>query len=170
VNSDYPNKAISFKNIWLKQSLSAAWVAQVEYTSKIMYNHLTASNRLVENVTEWAKREACWDQARNISTQLIKDFINELIDCNIEAEEIKESEKEQKLNNKINTMVEVVNFGVDNWKFLIEWGTEHKLLSPIDLEFLKLAVAMENGKFPTEKQCLRIMDILQKVRLESFPK
>lgn len=170
VKSNYPNKAISFKNIWLKQSLSAAWVAQIEYTSKIMYNHLTASNRLVENVTEWAKREACWDQAKNISTQLFADFTNELIDCNIEAEEQKESEKEQKLNNKINIMVEVVNFGVDNWKFLIDWGIEHKLLSPIDLEFLKLAVAMENGRFPTEKQCLRIMDILQKVRLESFPK
>lgn len=170
VKSNYHNKTISFKNIWLKQSLSAAWIAQIEYTSKIMYNHLTAQNRLVENVTEWAKREACWDQAKDIKIQLITEFINELIDCNIEEEEQKEAQKDQKLNNKISKMIEVVNYGIDNWKYLIQWGTEHNVLSPIDLEFLKLTIAMEKGKFPSEKQCFRIIDILDKARLESFPK
>lgn len=170
VKNEYPDKSVTFKNIWLKQSLSLAWINQIEILSKVMYDHLIDNSRLIENVTEWAKKEACWEQAQKIKVTLLPEFVNELIYKDNEKEQQKDDRKEQKLTNKVNTMVDVVNFGINNWKYLIEWNKVHHILSPVDIEFINLAVAIEKGRLPSEKQCTRILEILDRARLESFSK
>ena len=105
-----------------------------------------------------------------IPVYLTREFINELVNENIAKEEAKLDQKIQKETNKINAMVDVANYGVENWKFLVEWNTTHKVLSPKDLEFIKLAVLMESGKFPSEKQCAVILQVLEKARMDGFPK
>lgn len=170
VKEEYPDKVISFKNIWLRQTLSAAWKRQIEITSKNMYEFLIDDKRQIENVTEWAKREACWNQAQEIKELLLPEFVAELQYKDDDTEQKKDEKKEQKLTNKINNMVEVANFEVENWKYLLAWDEEHHALTSLDMEFINLAIAMEKGKFPSEKQCIRILEILEKARLESFPK
>lgn len=170
VKTDFIDKEIAFKNIWLKQKLSETWIRQIEILSEIMYNHLIDESRTVENVTEWAKRETCWEQAKKIKMQFTQDFIGELIDRDVEKQQQKEHIKDQKITNKMSAMVHIANFGVDNWKYLIQWDNEHHILTPVDIEFVNLAVCMESGRFPSEKQCARILNILEKARMESFPK
>ena len=68
---------------------------------KIIYEHLTAEKRPVENVTEWAKREACWEQAKQIPYQLHSDFISDLIDDDEVERDQKEARKNQKEINKM---------------------------------------------------------------------
>lgn len=167
--SDYPEYAISLKNIWSKQLLSPAWIRQIESTSELMHDVLTDPTRPVENVTEWAKREMCWDQAKNIKVELSDDFINELVDKSIIQTDEKYAKKQQVINDRIDAMIEVVKFGADNWKSLLEWDKTHFVLSPVDIEFLQLAVAIEHGKTPSEKQAVKILEILEKARNESFP-
>ncbi len=170
VKEKYPDYAIDFRSIWARQELSDAWVEQIECLSKEVYEFLVDEMRPVENVTEWAKREACWSRAKMIPVYLTREFINELVNENIAKEEAKLDQKIQKETNKINAMVDVANYGVENWKFLVEWNTTHKVLSPKDLEFIKLAVLMESGKFPSEKQCAVILQVLEKARMDGFPK
>ena len=169
VEDEYPEYAISLKNIWAKQTLSPAWFRQIEDTSKVMYEHLTIDSRPVENVTEWAKREKCWEDAKKIKIILSEEFIKELVDKTLLDEDKKYAKKIQKEHNKINAIVEVYNFGVKNWKSLIEWDKTHNILLPIDIEFISVAIAMERGKTPSEKQAVIIMKILEKARSESFP-
>ena len=78
VKTKYPDKAIAYKTIWQKQKLSPAWLNQIEIATNLMYEHLTDPGRDIENVTEWAKRERCWDQAKQISFDLNPDFVGEL--------------------------------------------------------------------------------------------
>ena len=170
VKTQYPDNTIAYKNIWSKQTLSQAWVSQIEVLSEVMYGYLTDSSRPVENVTEWAKRETCWEKSKDIKVTLLPEFVAELQYKSDEMEQQKDARKEQKLTSKINTMVEVANFGIDNWKDLLQWGKEHNVLTPIDIEFINLAIAMENGKIPSEKQCGRILDVLEKARVESYPR
>ena len=93
---------------------------------------------------------------------------------NVKNTDVKEQEKdaisEQKQVSKANAMIEVANFGIENWKFLIEWNKTHPVLSPTDLSFINTALGMEKGKFPSEKQCAMILKVLEKARLEGFPK
>ena len=87
---------------------------------------------------------------------------------NIEQEK-KDARKDQKLNNNINIEMEIFNFGVENWKYLLEWDNSHKVLTPKEIDFVKVAIGMEK-RWPTEKQCAKIWGALQHAREESFPK
>lgn len=169
VDSEFPDETVSLKNIWSKQSLSRAWVEQIESTSYLMYKLLTDESRPVENVTEWAKRENCWEQAKKIKIELSNDFIKELVNKEMVNEDKRYAKREQKSFNRMDAMIEVVNFGVENWKSLLEWDTTHNILTPNDKEFINVAVSTGKGKTPSDKQAARILEILDKARLESFP-
>ena len=66
-------------------------------------------------------------------------------------------------------MIQVAEFGIDNLKALLTWGIQNRVFTPQDILFLKAAIAMETGKFPSEKQCARILQVLAKAREESYP-
>lgn len=160
--------ALDFRMIWNKQSLSHALELQLEIIAEVMYNHLVSPNRDVENVTEWAKRETCWKKAKLKNVPLSKEFCSELVLKSEEIEENRAARKEQKLNNNASTMIEVANYGVANWKKLLNWGTSNHIFTPQDISFLRVAIAMEEGKFPSEKQCIKIIQVLEKAKQEGF--
>lgn len=169
VRVDYPEQAIDYRAIWGRQGLSAPWTRQIEVTSKLIYEFLIDENRQVENVTEWAKREACWEQAKKLKMTLLPEFINELSYKSREQEQAKDDRVDQRQVNKINAMVQVAEYGIDGWKKLLAWNKAHPVLSPSDVSFVNAAIAMEKGKFPSEKQCSIILQVLEKARLEGFP-
>src|SRR5699024_8097038 len=78
VKEEYKDLDIDYNKIWKNQNLSRAWVKQIQTVSKLMYEHLTSPDRLVENVTEWAKRLNSWEIAREIEYDFHEDFITEL--------------------------------------------------------------------------------------------
>ena len=165
----YPDHVISLHNIRLKQELSDAWISQITKLSKIIYEFLIDDDREVENVTEWAKREACWNKAKELKITFIPEFVNELeYKSNYELDK-KDNKKEQKLENQVKKMAFVAEYGLENWEKLYQWNTSHNVLNPIDLQFLKLALDMAKGKFPSEKQCAKIIAVLEKARIEGFP-
>lgn len=170
IKTKYPDKAFNYKSIWLRQQLSDALRSQVTEFTKIAYDFLVSSDREIQNVTEWAKRENCWKKAKELNLSLQPTFVKELMDQDTEIEDAKNDKKDQRENNKISDIIQVANYGVDFWKELILWGTKNKILNPIEIDFLNTAVAMERGKMPSEKQCARILEILERARLESFPK
>ncbi len=90
VSTQYPDKRIDYRSIWLKQGLSDAWVHQIESTSKTIYDMLTDPARPVESVTDWAKREACWEQAKQIPLRLMYAFARELTGKEAEQPDAKE--------------------------------------------------------------------------------
>lgn len=170
VEKDFPDRDIALHEIWLKQKVSDAWVKQIELTSKVMYDFLIRDDRQVENVTEWAKRERCWELAKELRIELLPEFVKGLEYKLNTQQEKKDAKKEQKLTNSVNLQTAVYEFGVENWKYLLEWNNSHNILTPKEIDFVNVAIAMEKGRFPSEKQCVRIMEALDHAREESFPR
>ena len=164
-----PDRAFDFKNVWSHQAVTHATELQLAEIAEAMYNHLVSPAREVQNVTEWAKRENCWKAARALIIPLRQDFIKELAYSSDQKAEKKSARKEQKHQNNASAMITVAEYGVENWKKLLQWGTANHVLTPVDISFIRVAIAMEQGKFPSEKQCSRILQILEKARLESYP-
>ncbi len=160
--------ALDFRSIWNKQDISHALELQLESIAEAMYNHLVSSTREVENVTEWAKREACWKKAKQIDIALSGEFVSELVSKSEEKEDNRVAGKEQKLYNFASAMIQVADYGTEGWKKLLDWGTANHVFTPQDISFLRVAITIEKGKFPSEKQCLRIMQVLEKARSEGF--
>ena len=66
-------------------------------------------------------------------------------------------------------MIEVANYGVEKWKNVLNWGITEHIFTSQDISFLRVAIEMEKGKFPSEKQCVRIMQVLEKAIAEGYP-
>ena len=169
IETMYPDKAFDFRTIWNKQEISGTIQKQLVEIAQIMYNHLTGEKREVQNVTEWAKRESCWRKAQDITIKLREDFVASLVEKYTERQANTDARREQRAVNKVNAMVEVADYGIENFKKLRRWGESTKVLTPIELSFIDSAIAMEQGKFPSEKQSIRIIEILYRAREESYP-
>ena len=169
IGRECPDRVFDFKSVWNQQKVSHEVELVLEKIAEAMYYHLVSDKREVQNVTEWAKRESCWKKAKEISIPLNENFINELAYAADDHEEKKQAKKEQRQENSASAMIQVAEYGADNWKKVLAWGISNRVFTPQDISFLKAAVAIETGKFPSEKQCSRILQVLEKAREESYP-
>lgn len=164
-----PDRVLDFKSIWNQQKASHETELLLGKIAEAMYYHLISENREVQNVTEWAKRETCWKKAKEIDIPLSDQFIKELAFAADEKDETKQARNEQRQVNSASAMIQVAEYGIENWEAVLNWGIANRVFTPQDISFLKAAIAMESGKFPSEKQCARILKVLEKAREESFP-
>ena len=169
IDSKYPNKALDFKTIWNTQSISHALELELERIAEGMYNHLVSPHREVENVTEWAKRESCWKKAQEVDIELSEDVVLELISKTEAQEDNRAARKEQKDDNEVMIMKLVAEYGVDKWKQLLDWGMSNHIFNSQDISFIRVAISMETGRFPSSKQCMKIKQVLEKAREEGYP-
>lgn len=170
VQQQYPDSTVNLKTIWQKQVLSTAWVKQIEDAAYVMYQYLIREDRGVENVTEWAKREACWKGAKALSYELLPEFVADLQSLDIAKNEARDAKKSQRLSDQLNALVEVVNYGSENWTFLLEWNTSHRVMAPSEIHQIQLAKNMDGGLISSEKKCQKVLKILEKCRVEGFPR
>ena len=169
VEQQHPDSVVNLKTIWQKQTLSSAWIQQIQDASYTMYQYLICEDRGVENVTEWAKRENCWKGAKALDYELLPEFISELQSKDIAIGESKDARKAQRQADKLNAMVDVVNHGSTNWASLIEWNKDHRVMSPSEIHQVQLAKNMDGGLISSEKKCIKDLKILKKCRIEGFP-
>ncbi len=169
ISRECPDRVLDFKSIWNQQKVSHETELLLGKIAEAMYYHLVSDDREVQNVTEWAKREACWKKAKEINIPLGDQFIKELAFVDDDKDDTKRAKKEQRKVNSASAMIQVAEYGVENWKAVLSWGITNRVFTPQDISFLKTAIAMESGKFPSEKQCARILQVLEKAREESYP-
>lgn len=170
IEKSYPDSTLDFQKIWKNQNISVGWNKQIQKVSYIMYQHLTREDRTVENVTEWAKRETSWKMARDINFDFEKEFLEELINKRYVKTQEDSAVKEQKQISEMNALLQVFEYGVDFWKEVFTWGSKEGIWNVQDKSFLKIATGIETGQIPSDKQAVKILQILEKARIESFPK
>ena len=97
-------------------------------------------------------------------------FVRELIDVNEVIEEKQEARKLQKEINVDSAMLTVANCEKNGvWKKLWIWNQTHKALTQTEQELLGVALKISKGLFPTDKQCVRLVEMLSRIRGEGFP-
>lgn len=171
IEVDHPNLTIDLLQIWKNQDITVGWKKQIQMVSKIMYDHLVSPKRTVENVTEWAKRESSWEIAKEIKYDLDISFVNELLDNKYILTQQDAAVREQKEFNEMTALMDVYNYGEHFWKDVENWGSLEKIWNIQDRSFLRIATNIESGgRQPTDKQAVKILQILEKARLESYPK
>lgn len=91
-------------------------------------------------------------------------FIADLISKDVINERIQGEIKEKKLEKDVNCMVEIYNLGNDYWKNLLSEGIKRRILSPMEIDLINLAIAFtENKKVPSDKQAKLIWKIRDKL-------
>lgn len=172
IEAQFPDHTVDFQTIWKNQKISLAWAKQIKRVSKIMYHHLTDPNRTVENVTEWAKRETSWKIAKEIQFDFYPEFAAELLSKKFAKNEEMSAIREAKVIDEMTALITVYQYEQENpgfWNEVYEWGAIEKIWNIQDQSFLTLA-RNQGTKSISDKQAVRILQVLEKARGEAFPK
>lgn len=165
--------SVNFSDIWTKQSISPALKKALEITSCFVNDDLIDPPEGISNISEWAKKEACWTRLKGGVTELITElspeFIDELISVDVVKADAKAARNTQKIDNGIDAQKRVFEIPAQKWSEIMMLGEQKKLFSPKELGVLNVASQIP-AKFPSEKQCVILMGVLQKAEEEGLLK
>ena len=167
IQFDGVGKLIDFRTIWTRQALSAATEHQILLVAKRVFDIIVQPEGGFQNVTEWCKKELCWQRARETKVPLLHELANELVERDVEQHAKKTAETTQKIVTGIEIQTQVVQLGAPFWSQLQRWGRLKSLLGPTEDSLLAVAAEMPR-KIPTERQSARIMEIKAKLEEEGF--
>ena len=143
---------LDFKRIWNDQAVYEELDDQLSVLQNEVHNFIVGA-RLVENVTEWCKKEQCWLNAQEKAWTINNAFIATLVSKDEVDAEKKENKQNQKLYNEVNALNEIFARGAQYWRTVLEWGLSRRLLSEKEISILKLTVNMfVTGRVISDKQ------------------
>lgn len=143
IQKKYPNFEIDFKRIWNDQDVYEELEEQITILQQEVYKFITGP-RPVENVTEWCKKELCWNNAKikQPAWTITNAFVATLVSKEAAEEEKREHKQTQKIANEVNALKEIFSRGPQYWSTVLNWGVTRNILSEKEVSIIKLSVNM----------------------------
>lgn len=169
IHTRHKGYELDFNRIWNTQDIYDELEDQIVILSQEVYEFITGP-RDTENVTEWCKKEACWQRAKAYAWTFNDSFIYTLISKNEEKVEEKEEKTKRKLANEVDALKEIVARGSEYWTQMLQWGMERRLLSEKEISVLKITININRtGRIPTDKQAKVVMQSRERLIKEGMP-
>jgi len=162
-------RELNFERIWQRQVVGDGLRAELLRIGEKVLERIVnaAQENNVSNVTEWCKRQACWADLKNsIRVSLLPEA--ELISTAEAADGRRAAKGEQQITNEAEAQIHVVGRTAAYWKRMLEWGERSPVITPTDLDFLRLASQLGARKMPSGPQSLRLIQIEDKAIAEGF--
>lgn len=160
-------RAVDFQEIWRRQGLPPAMGPAVIVVAESVHGILVAPPAGIRNVTEWAKKQACWNRVSDLVIAWPRPFLNDLISTDERRDAARSARREQRQLNSVEAQIAVVNAGPAFWAAALAWGKERGLLTPTEVGVLSVA-ATPAGRSPTERQASRAVEALGKLQAEGY--
>ena len=160
-------RAVDFETIWRGQSQGRILDEAVALVAEQVHEVLVHPPAGISNVTEWAKKQGCWERVRNLAIHWPDEFVRGLISAEEQRDTARTARREQRELNGIEAQIAVVNAGGQVWSNALEWGKTRRLLTPTETGILGVAARVP-GRAPTEKQSSRAIEILGKLHAEGY--
>lgn len=167
VTRQAPSQRMNFDLIWRNQSVPEPILSACVDAGYLAFEALTAERRPIQNVTEWAKRKACWDVVRAMPMPLDPEFTQTLVSAIEVREEAASAKRTQKIDNSIHVQTAVFEIPPTTWEEIRSFGIESKIVSPTEVSILDLVTGRKSG-FPSERQSARLLAVLQKAKDHGF--
>lgn len=167
ISTEFRDMSLDFGKIWARQGLTEVLEAQVRLVSKAVAEVIISPESGFSNVTEWAKKQLCWQRAMKVTIPIVEGFEKELTLKLYEASERKSSREEQKVLSGIERQALVFEVGGEFWARLKSWGQPRMLFTPDEISILNVGAAIP-AKLPTEKQSWRLIELKQRAEAEGF--
>lgn len=158
---------IDFGEIWRRQAISADLKRQLALIAKAMHEVITAPPAGIQNVTEWSKKEACWDQAKRRDVDLLPELRAELIEMSTLRDIQQDARAQQKQDTGIDAQMSVVELGAEYWVALLAWSQANFPISPDEDRLVRMAAGLTSG-LPSDKQSTRLLQLKERLELEGL--
>jgi hypothetical protein len=156
-----------FDAVWQHQDISEATRNFALEVAERILKVLVSDDRPVANVTEWAKREQCWETVQAMSVALPEDFIDELVSSDQVRSTKKSARMQQRLDDGIQVQATALAVPCNEWRAIQRFAEQRKLLTPTEAGILEL-VTRPNPGIPSERQAARLMELRQRVSTSGY--
>lgn len=164
---DERDKVLDLDRIWNEQSVPAGLMACFLTACEAAADVITDPDSGIRNITEWAKKQACWARISRLEV----DYGGSLDEFLIAPEEAKaaarDGRREEAMVSGIEAQAKVIELGGAFWGRLREWAAPNRSFSLKDDGILK-ACSQQDRRLPSEKQCILAVEILGRARDEGY--
>ncbi len=155
-----------YEEVWRRQAVPEALRSNLVAIAQAMQRVLLKPAAGMANVTQWAKRQACWHQAAQTEAALSEVVRGMLVDAAEQRITARDAKKSQKTDDAIGAQALAVQFGHRGWKAALVFAQARKLLSPLQRGILSTFSAP--GRLPSEKQSVQLVAALRTLEAEGY--
>ena len=168
IRAQFPGKDLDLGLIWNRQQIPDAVTNELVKITKYVSDAITDPNRTTINVTQWCKRDACWESVKKCQIKLSPALDAVLLRIEDSRSDERDAAKEQKVVSEIEIQKQVIEFGADFWKKVNEFATTKRIsFSPDQMTAMKYAMAIP-AKIPSAYQSSRLMLLLEEAKANGF--
>jgi AIPR protein len=150
---------LDYLRIWATQSAGDVLERQILAIAEIMADVLRTPPQAGQNVSEWAKQQACRKRALEIEVPVERDFSASLLDAGDARIGKKDARVTGRIDQSINAITRVVNKGPKFWSEVKHYAREMSILTPEDEKAFFPALS---GRIPTDRQAGRLIGVLDR--------
>lgn len=169
VSSDVAEKGLSIDldSVWQSHTVSpdleSVLLSAGKFAAAVVMNPVHG----LTNISEWAKKQACWESLRTTDVS----YGPALVRCTITLEDLRSTEQEQKREatfvSGIEAQSQAVSLGGAYWQRVRIWALEKGLISAKEDGVLKVCELIPN-RLPSERQCVFALKTLEKYRINGY--
>jgi hypothetical protein len=164
-------KSLDFQRVWNVQAISPVLESTIAVVASRVNDDLLRPMQGISNISEWAKREACWtrmlENMDEFADLLPDEFDGECLSRDDHLSEKRAARNTQKVDNGIEAQTKVFAIPAARWIAVHETLAAKRLLTPKEIGILNVAMQMPM-KIPTEKQCAVLLETIEKARAEGI--
>ena len=160
-------RAVDFEAIWRRQAPGPMLRRTIAVVAERVHNVLIDPPEGMRNVTEWAKKQACWHRVTKVDIQWPRALVEELMSVEEKRDAARSARREQRQLNGIEAQMAVVNAGGPFWAGTLAWGQEQGLVSPMEIGVLRVAAGVP-ARIPSEKQSSKAVEVLRKLQSRGY--
>lgn len=167
IQKQFEKQDLDLMGIWMRQVVPDEVKQVLIQLSEIVYNKLTDPSRRVENVTQWCKREGCWNNVQTIDFTLEPEIESYLIGQDEMRVARRDAKKDQRIVSETDTMTKVVEIPAVSWQNALNFAIDNRLVSSDEMVAMRIAGQIPS-KLPTAIQCKKLLVVLERLQEEGF--
>lgn len=151
-------------DVWRRQVVPVDMERALDRIGQVVSDVLVMPPEGIANVTEWAKKPACWTRVKELKIDGLS-LQKTGITPDEETRRQKEADGGGKLISGIEAQMLVVNAGGPFWQSLLDWGVQRKVISEKERGILQ-ACARIPATVPSERQSTVAVQVLLRLTRE----
>ena len=168
MKAQYPDMVLDLQLIWSRQQVPDVITNELVKVTKFVFDRITDPSRGTINVTQWCKRDACWEDVKKCDLKLASAIETVLISKTETKSAEKEAKKDQKLYCDVEAQEKVLELGVAYWSKVNDFVTTKRVpCSPDQLKAMKYALRIP-AQFPSAHQSLQLLALLEEAKANGF--
>jgi len=158
---------LDLDSVWRKQAVPEPLLRALLIAAATSSQWIGSPPEGIRNISEWAKKQACWARIKVVSLSYDDDFEGCLVNANDARNEVRQARAVSKVVYGIEAQIQVTEAGAAFWANLLEWGRANRKLSPNEVKTIEVCASYPQ-KIPTDFQCKQAVSVLARLKEEGF--